>query len=151
MRLKNAFAATVALALAASLSASAAVQEPATSGSRITIVKVLAQKPTGGTIGTFGLKPGQPVPVKLKAPVKLSLVGIVVAKGSTTVVPLHATFTPAARKGSIQIIASDASSITLQVNHPSPHNLVQLSYQVTDTGLDIRPVLLKGRVTLKVK
>jgi hypothetical protein len=145
MQVKKVIAAlTFVVLLVGALTATAAPS----AGTKILNVVVKVTTSTGGNVGTFTLKPSQPVPTKVGGTYVLTLFGTTISGGKTVTLPLNATFAIQAGKGHIVLSSPGSNSVTVKVLHRGRSgNLVK--YTATGgQGYDIRKGLAKGYIDL---
>jgi hypothetical protein len=125
--------------------ASAAPAAP-TAG-RILGLSVQVSKVGGGPVGTFQVKPPQPIPTRPGTTYHLVLLGTTIASGKTMLVPVNATFKVAAGAGRISLVNPGSNSIDVKVVKTGPSGN-QLAYTV-GPGYDMKKGLAAGRLTLR--
>ncbi|HEV7517283.1 MAG TPA: hypothetical protein VGR07_13355 [Thermoanaerobaculia bacterium] len=135
---------TFVVLLIGALTATAATS----SGTKILNVVVKVTTASGGTVGTFSLKPSQVVPTKAGGTYTLTLFGTTISGGKTVLLPLNATFAIQAGKGRILLSSPGSNSVVVKVLHRGQNgNLVK--YTATGgQGYDIRKGLAKGYISL---
>jgi hypothetical protein len=119
----------------------------ASTPTRILGLSVQVSKVGGGPVGTFQVKPPQPIPTRPGTSYHLALLGTTIASGKMVLVPVNATFKVAAGAGRISLVNPGSNSIDVKVMKIGPSGN-QLAYTV-GPGYDIKKGLAAGRLTLR--
>jgi hypothetical protein len=117
-------------------------------GTKISNVVVKVTTSTGGSVGTFSLKPSKAVPTKVGGTYVLTLFATTISGGKTVLLPLNATFSIQSGKGRIVLSSPGSNSVTVKVLHRG-HGGNLIKYVATGgQGYDIKKGLAKGYIDL---
>lgn len=154
MRYKNLKIFAAALLVAApTLSAQSAPRQTAprqaTPQQRNAGTEVIAlQTYVEGRNATYGVKPAEPIPVRVGDRVRIHLVGTAIVNGNGEERRIPARFTVAAGRGQIDIVQTGADWALVQVNSRG-NGIAQLGYEVTGS-YEMKGGLREGRITLEI-